>query len=159
MLLKGFVQPKQGGGGQEGYQSIRVDFVHNHKCFLGTLKGLLQCFKFQKTSLGPFLMWSELPKTQKHVVTQRYSPCDVTPTAAVPLLLLIALLICKNILFCFLTPLFGARPQWNSTCHYSYGAPAGGVLVHGCSSRQLRSSEFFVAHSKYNKKNCTFFRP
>jgi hypothetical protein len=27
-------------------------------------------------------MWSVLPKTQRPVVTLRYSPCDDTPTAA-----------------------------------------------------------------------------
>jgi hypothetical protein len=27
-------------------------------------------------------MWSALPRTQKRVVTLRYSPCDDTPAAA-----------------------------------------------------------------------------
>ncbi len=33
--------------GHKGYPSIRLDFVHNHRCFLGTLKGLLLFFKFK----------------------------------------------------------------------------------------------------------------
>jgi|LakMenEpi03Aug12_release.lakeMendotaPanAssembly.Ray.scaffolds.fasta_scaffold2050700_1 hypothetical protein len=63
-------------------------------------------------------MCSALPKTQKPVVTLRYSPCDDTLTAATaPVTTVeIALLIFKNILFCLLTPLFGT-------------AAAGGVLV------------------------------
>ncbi len=37
--------------GSEGYQSIRLDFVvHNRRCFLGTLKGLLSYSKFEKSS-------------------------------------------------------------------------------------------------------------
>ncbi len=38
--------------GQEGHQSIRLDFVHNHWCFLDALQGILICFKFQKTSFS-----------------------------------------------------------------------------------------------------------
>ncbi len=34
--------------GREEYQSIRLDFVHNRRYFLGTLKGPLSCFKCQK---------------------------------------------------------------------------------------------------------------
>jgi hypothetical protein len=45
-------------------------------------------------------MWSALSKTHKRVVTERYSPCDNTPTAATaPVTTVdIALLICKNVL-------------------------------------------------------------
>jgi hypothetical protein len=43
-----YCTPKKEGG-QEGYQSILFDFVHNRRCFLDTLKGLIFCFKFQKT--------------------------------------------------------------------------------------------------------------
>ncbi len=39
-------------GGQEGNQSIPLDFVHNRRCFLDTLKGLLFCFQFQKTDFS-----------------------------------------------------------------------------------------------------------
>ena len=70
--LKGIVQQP---ATKEGYQSIGLAFLHNHQCSLDTLKGLLLCFKFQKTGYsvrGPkkvksFLMWSALPKTQKCV--------------------------------------------------------------------------------------------
>ncbi len=48
-LLKDIVQPKKrGGGGQEGYQLIRLNFVRNLRYFVGTLKGLIVCFKFKK---------------------------------------------------------------------------------------------------------------
>jgi hypothetical protein len=43
--FKDIVQPKKEVG-QEGYQSIRLDLVHNRRYFLGTLKGLIFCFKF-----------------------------------------------------------------------------------------------------------------
>jgi hypothetical protein len=43
-IFKDIVQPKKRGV-KEGYQSIHLDFVHNRLCFLGTLKGLVFCFK------------------------------------------------------------------------------------------------------------------
>jgi hypothetical protein len=46
-------------------------------------------------------MWSALPKTQRRVVTLRYSPCDNTPSAAMVALMTgeVFILICKNIFF------------------------------------------------------------
>jgi hypothetical protein len=40
-----------GGGVKSGtnYQGIRLVFVDNRRCFLGTLKALLSWFKLQKT--------------------------------------------------------------------------------------------------------------
>jgi hypothetical protein len=35
-------------GGQQGYQSIHLDFVHNRRCFLDTLEGLVFYFKLKK---------------------------------------------------------------------------------------------------------------
>jgi hypothetical protein len=35
-------------GGQERYQSILLDLVHNRRYFLSTLKGLIFCFKCKK---------------------------------------------------------------------------------------------------------------
>jgi hypothetical protein len=44
--LKSIGQPQKRG--QEGYQSIGLAFLNNRRCFLGTLKGLLLCFKLLK---------------------------------------------------------------------------------------------------------------
>ncbi len=79
ILLKDIVQQKKRGG-QEWYQSIRLDFVHNRQCFLGVLKGLIFCFKLKKTDFSvqgqkkveSFFMWSPLQKTQWHIKTLRY---------------------------------------------------------------------------------------
>ncbi len=58
-------------------------------CTISPMFQVLSCFNFKNRlqHLGPkkgkdFLMWSVLPKTQRPVVTLRYSPCDDTPTAA-----------------------------------------------------------------------------
>jgi hypothetical protein len=51
LRFKDIVQPKKRGG-QEGYHSIRLNFLHNRLCFLDTLKGLIFCFKFKKTSIS-----------------------------------------------------------------------------------------------------------
>ncbi len=47
--------PGKKEGGQEGYHSICLDFLHNRRCFLDTLKGLIFCFKLKKLfqCLGP----------------------------------------------------------------------------------------------------------
>jgi hypothetical protein len=37
-------------GGREWYHHLnRYDFAYDRRCFLGTLKGILSCFKSQKT--------------------------------------------------------------------------------------------------------------
>jgi hypothetical protein len=50
------------GGSRGVYQSIRLDLVHNRRCFLGTLKGLIFCFTFSKTGFSIYCsakkMWS-----------------------------------------------------------------------------------------------------
>jgi hypothetical protein len=46
-FFKDIVQPKKRGG-QEGYQSIRLHFVHI-RVFIDALKGIFFCFKFQET--------------------------------------------------------------------------------------------------------------
>ncbi len=50
-MIKGIVQPKRGGGVKRGtsHQSIGFAFLHNRRCFLDKLKGLLSCCKFEKT--------------------------------------------------------------------------------------------------------------
>ncbi len=77
-------------GGQDGYQSIHLDFVYNRRCFLDTLKGLLFWFKFEKNifsvkgqkNVVSICTWRALPKTQKRVVTLRDSPVGDTSNAA-----------------------------------------------------------------------------
>jgi hypothetical protein len=48
LQVKDFVPTKKRWG-QEWYQLIRRDFLHNRRCFSGILKGLLSCFNFRKT--------------------------------------------------------------------------------------------------------------
>ncbi len=65
--------PAKKEASQEGYQWIRLDWVHNRRCFVCTLKGLLSrafSFKNRLHHLGPkkggvFFMWSALQKTQR----------------------------------------------------------------------------------------------
>ncbi len=79
-----------GGGGQEWYQWIRLVYVHNRRCFLGSPKGLLSCFKIRKPvtafrakKCGVFFVVDfAKKKTLKRVMTSRYSPCIDTPLAA-----------------------------------------------------------------------------
>ncbi len=65
-------------GGQVGYQSIGLAFLHNYRSFLDTLKGYSRALNLTKNllqHLAPkkvkksFLKWSEVPKTQKCVVS------------------------------------------------------------------------------------------
>ncbi len=45
--FKDIDQPKfKNEGGQEGNHLIPLGFLHNRRCFLGTLKGVIFCFKF-----------------------------------------------------------------------------------------------------------------
>ncbi len=72
--------PAKKEGGQDWYQSIRLDFVHNRQYFFGTLKGILSCFQIKKTGFSvqglkkveSFLMWSPLPKKQRRLKTLPY---------------------------------------------------------------------------------------
>ncbi len=49
--FKDIVQPEKRGG-QEWYQWIRPDFLHNHRCFFGSLKGHYYASKNQWQRLG-----------------------------------------------------------------------------------------------------------
>ncbi len=60
-----------------------------------------------------FLLWSVLPKTQRHAMTLLYSPCDDSPTAAIVAVTPggVSLLISKNILFVSLLPLVAVHSR------------------------------------------------
>ncbi len=61
-------------------QKISVDFAQNRRCFLGTLKGLLSCFKSQKTDnriLGPKKHWALFYVTC--AAKKSEGRCDIAP--------------------------------------------------------------------------------
>jgi hypothetical protein len=74
------------GGSRKGYKWIVLAFLHNRRCFLHTLKGLLLGFKFQKPvkAFRALKRWSLfygklLTKTQKCVVTFCYTHVTILP--------------------------------------------------------------------------------
>ncbi len=77
----------QKGGFKRGTNWFASTLYTNRRSFLGTVKWLLSCFKFEKTGYSfcslkkveSFFMWSALPKTQRRINALQpiwwYSPC------------------------------------------------------------------------------------
>ncbi len=98
-------------GGQDGYQSIHLDFVHNHQC-LGTLKGLIWKNRLQHLRPKKGGVSFDAECTQRRVVALRYSPCDDTPNAETVAITTgcVSLLICKIFFFVSILPPLRYKP-------------------------------------------------
>ncbi len=74
LLLKD-ICPAKKEGDPEYTKSIRLDLVHNRRCFFRSLKGLLLCFKFQKSGhsvwglkkVESWVFWCGVAKKKKLV--------------------------------------------------------------------------------------------